>query len=257
MLNALCNEPLDHAPSTHLPNELATYRKFGAHLAKIEQQPNKVCFNCGVLNYLSSTKRIVVKAAGTHDLRAWRVFSDSIEAFSEQLGVPLEEVFLCEEVPAGSDGHERRRVYSCASCEAEKCQDPTKYDLFDGHAADARDPRGYSYEPNGVGEPTPEPLAQLDSTERLLLGVVKMADATFDPPYSSTGYGRFSNGGLLTPGDYHGWASMLVTDPTEAAAALERTDESTATAMGRRTLRRSKYMSPRASPVSMLMGAAG
>ena len=50
-----------------------------------------------------------------------------------QTHLPMEEVFLCEEAPNHRDGSEQRRVFSCGACKKEVCQDPTQYDLFDGH----------------------------------------------------------------------------------------------------------------------------
>ena len=59
----------------------------------------------------------------------------------------------------------------------------------------------------------PEPLAALTCHERLMLGVVKMANVAFDPCYSNTGYMHFSGGGFLQPGDYHGLSTILTADP--------------------------------------------
>ena len=72
----------------------------------------------------------------------------------------------------------------------------------------------WTYENNGVGEAVPEPLAALTSEERLLLGIVKMADAAFKPSYSSCGYMHFSSGAFLRPGDYHGLSTLLVRTPS-------------------------------------------
>ena len=212
MLRALIAAPIEHPASTCLPTTTAEYRKLDGHLAKVEEQAVRCCFNCGMVNYPVSGDKIVVTASGRDDLRAWRVYGPSIQAFATERGLDEGDVFLCEEVD-GDDS--KRRVYTCTACKKEKCQDPAQYDLFDGHAADARVARGWSYTSNGVGEPPPEPLAELTSDERLLLGVVKMADASFEPAYSSTGYTRFSNGGLLQPGDYHGLAAILVQDETQ------------------------------------------
>ena len=176
MLRALCDAPVAHPPSANLPTRVADYRKLGAHLHAAEQQPIRCCFNCGMLNYPCSGDRIVVKARGLDDLRAWRVYQPMIEARREALEVPMEEIFLYEEVD-----EETARVFTCPACKKERCQDPLRYDLFDGHVA-APD-GGWQHFRNSVGEPVPEPLAELTSEERLLLGVVKMADAAFQPAY--------------------------------------------------------------------------
>ena len=87
-----------------------------------------------------------------------------------------------------------------------------QYDTFDGHSVDGTG--NWTYENNGVGEAVPEPLAALTSEERLLLGIVKMADAAFEPSYSSCGYMHFSSGAFLRPGDYHGLSTLLVRTPS-------------------------------------------
>ena len=220
MLNELCAAPLEHAPSTGLPQTRAEYRRLGKHLLAIEQQPIRCCFNCGMVNYPTNGDVIQVRASQLSDLRAWRVYGDCIKQFTEDNGLaepsltvgddPRSEVFLCEQVGDGV----HCSVYSCSSCKREVRQDPTKYDLFDGHTAIPPTAFGdvttWRYDGNGVGEPFPEPLAALTSDERLMLGVVKMADAAFEPAYSSAGYTHFANGGLLCPGDFHGLSTLLV-----------------------------------------------
>ena len=164
------------------------------------------------------------------DLRGWRVYEPCIRAFQREKRIPLEEIFLCEDVE-GDDAH--KRVYSCTSCKREKAQDPRKYDLFDGHTADGL---AWRYESIGVGEPVPDPLASLTSDERLMLGVVKMADASFEPAYSSSGYMHFSSGAFLQPGDYHGLSTLLVRDPGDAAWTGTTEDHAASRARLRRAL---------------------
>jgi hypothetical protein len=197
MLNDLCNEPVDHAPSTFLPTSVHAYRKLGAHLAAVELQPIRCCFNCGMLNYPTRGDTIVVKAQAHADLRAWRVYEPVIEAFCEEKHLEPSEVFLCDEhdargelLPTHVDGSPQRRVYSCSACKREAHQDPRKYDLFDGHTQMPITARGWRYDGNGVGEPMPDALAQLTSDERLAMGIVKMADAAFEQAYSGAGYVR-------------------------------------------------------------------
>jgi hypothetical protein len=191
MLNDLCNEPVNHAPSTFLPTSVHAYRKLGAHLAAVELQPIRCCFNCGMLNYPTRGDTIVVKAQAHADLRAWRVYEPVIEAFCEEKHLEPSEVFLCDEhdargelLPTHVDGSPQRRVYSCSACKREAHQDPRKYDLFDGHTQMPITARGWRYDGNGVGEPMPDALAQLTSDERLAMGIVKMADAAFEQAYS-------------------------------------------------------------------------
>eukprot|EP00966_Prymnesium_polylepis_P056478 1306615-Prymnesium_polylepis.1 len=96
--------------------------------------PFRCCHNCGMMNYPASGDRILVRASGLDDLRAWRVYGPMVEHFCRQQNIDRGEVFLCEEAPSHpSDGHDRRRVFACTACKKEVCQDPTKYDLFDGH----------------------------------------------------------------------------------------------------------------------------
>eukprot|EP00966_Prymnesium_polylepis_P000563 12739-Prymnesium_polylepis.1 len=108
MLNTLCNEPVNHAPSVHLPTSINAYRKLGAHLAAISQMPFRCCHNCGMMNYPASGDRILVRASGLDDLRAWRVYGSMVEHFCQQQHIDRGEFFLCEEAPNHpSDGHRR------------------------------------------------------------------------------------------------------------------------------------------------------
>ena len=147
-----------------------------------------------------------------------------IRGAQRQLNIPLEEIFLCEDAGQDQHGHSMKRVYSCTACKKPRCQDPAQYDLFDGHTSS--DGLSWSYESNGVGEPVPEPLANLTCKERMMLAVVKMADASFKAAYSSSGYMHFSNGAFLQPNDYHGLAAILIQDP--AGGGLGRTRNATA-----------------------------
>ena len=178
MLNNMCSAAVHHLPYTNLPTTIPAYRKLGAYLAAISAQPIRCCHNCGMLNYPTPGDKIIVRANGCNDLRAWRVYGEMLEDMQQQ-HVAMGEIFLCEDVGPDTHGHARRRVFSCMACRREASRDPTKYDLFDGHRSDGAG--GWAYEPNGVGEPVPEPLAGLTSQERLALGVVKMVDAAFEP----------------------------------------------------------------------------
>ena len=166
------------------------------------------------MNYKTDDDTINVKASRRDDLRAWRVYEGQLHRLRAHLGVPLEHIFLCEPTEPSALGEPQCRVFSCAACKKERCQHPECYNLFDGHVPDDRlRNRAWRYEPNGVGEPMPEPLSQLTSEERLMLGVVKMANVAFDAAYSNTGYMHFSSGGFLQPGDYHGLSTILTSDP--------------------------------------------
>ena len=127
-----------------------------------------------MMNYPSPSDKLIVRASDLADLRAWRVYGPMLTAFQQEHHASMEEIFLCEDV--GADVHgPRRRVFTCSACRKEACQDPLKYDLFDGHSPNGHG--GWQYEPNGVGEPIPDALGSLTSEERLALGIVKMADA--------------------------------------------------------------------------------
>eukprot|EP00966_Prymnesium_polylepis_P009690 223804-Prymnesium_polylepis.1 len=212
MLNTLCNEPINHPPSTNLPTSAADYRKLGAHLRAVEKMPFRCCHNCGMMNYPVTGDRILVKASGPDDLRAWRVYGPMLQQFCHEQHVDLGEVFLCEQADPHADGTQQRRVFSCVACKKETCRDPAQYDLFDGHTSAGAG--GWQYHANGVGSPVPDELASLTSDERLALGVVKMADAAFEAAYSNAGYMHFSSGGFLEPGDFHGLSTILVQDPS-------------------------------------------
>ena len=315
LANAMIGEPLNHAPETNLPTSRGDYRKLKTHIKKIQSQPTRCCFNCGMLNYpgmdisfareiswyllyacmqhachsaarlllacyspatgllpgnklhayilalparvsshsppqsrgnltegdsnrsespppsAASGDTIRVKARGPEDLRAWRVFRPVIEAYQRERNIPPEELFLCEPTDPNANGHPMCKVYSCGACKKARCQDPCQYDLFDGHSSTSGQ---WTYESIGVGEPMPEPLAALSCDERIALGVVKMADATFSPAYSSSGYMHFSNGAFLQPGDYHGLAALLIQDPAqEGLARTRRATAEQATSRGR------------------------
>ena len=213
MLNNLCNAPFAHPANVCLPTTAAEYRKLGAHGEAISQIPVRCCFNCGMVNHPTAGDKILVKARGRHDLRAWRVYGDLINDIHQRQHVPIDDMFMCESAEPAADGTARCRVFTCSACKKERCQDPTQYDLFDGHTAGLPGQAQWRYQPNGVGEPLPDPLAALSSEDRLYLGVVKMVDAAFEPAYSSsTGYMHFSNGAFLQPGDYHGLSTLLVRD---------------------------------------------
>ena len=51
LANAMIGEPLNHAPETNLPTSRGDYRKLKTHIKKIQSQPTRCCFNCGMLNY--------------------------------------------------------------------------------------------------------------------------------------------------------------------------------------------------------------
>lgn len=210
MANALCASSCDHPPSVHLPVAPAAYRKLSGHLTRVRQLPIRCCFNCGMMNYPAPGDRISVLAAGRDDLRAWRVFAPLLNNFVQAEHHTLDEVFLCEPVEPDDAGNPRCRVFTCTACKKARCQDPLRYDLFDGHRADGRG--GWAYDPNGVGEPVPEALAHLTCDERLFLGVIKMTNASFEPCYSNKGYMHFQNGAFLQPGDFHGLSTLLVQD---------------------------------------------
>ena len=212
LLNSLCNAPVDHPPGANLVTDSRSWRKLGAHIAAIEQQPMRCCFNCAMVNYPESGDKIKVRATSHSDLRAWRVFEPVIRETQRALHVPLEDIFLCEEAGVDAQGFPLRQVYTCTYCKKAKCQDPVQYDTFDGHSVDGMG--NWTYENNGVGEAVPEPLAALTSEERLVLSIVKMADAAFEPSYSSCGYMHFSSGAFLRPGDYHGLSTLLVRTPS-------------------------------------------
>ena len=72
-----------------------------------------------------------------------------------------------------------------------------------------------------------------------------MADAAFEPAYSSAGYMHFSSGGFLQPGEFHGLSTILVQNQalpqTPAQDRLRRaleylTDETTGNPLVRHTL---------------------
>ena len=216
LANALCNARISTDPELQLPMRMQDYQKVGACLKVMEEQPHRCCFNCGMMNYKARHDTILVHARRREDLRAWRVYGAQLQRASDELAVPLDQLFLCERADDDANGAARCRVFSCAACKKETCQRPEEYDLFDGHTRDDRlRQRRWRYDTNGVGDPLPDALAALTSEERLMLGVVKMANVAFDASYSNTGYMHFSNGGFLQPGDYHGLSTILTSDPEQ------------------------------------------
>tara|TARA_B110000046_G_scaffold111145_1_gene118361 strand:+ start:323 stop:2818 length:2496 start_codon:yes stop_codon:yes gene_type:complete len=216
LANALCNARISTNPELQLPTRMQDYQKVGACLKVMDEQPHRCCFNCGMMNYHTRNDTILVRARRREDLRAWRVYGAQLQRTCEELAVPLEHLFLCERADDDANGVARCRVFSCSACKKETCQRPEEYDLFDGHTRDERlRQRRWRYDANGVGEPLPDALDALTSEERLMLGVVKMANVAFDAAYSNTGYMHFSNGGFLQPGDYHGLSTILTCDPEQ------------------------------------------
>ena len=212
VLNNLCGRGVvqGRAESLHLPNRARAFRSLATHLRKAEEQPMRVCYNCGMLNYPTQGDTIAVPGALRSDCRAWNVFEPMIcqHARRHQLDPDnndeLNQVFRCQPVP--NSPTPRISVFSCGSCKSASARDPAQTDLFDGVGADG------VLRPNGIGERLPAAFQELTPEERMCLSVVKMADASFYPAYSNTGYMHFANGGFLQPSDYHGLCTMLVRD---------------------------------------------
>ena len=122
-------------------------------------------------------------------------------------------VFLCE--PSTNDTSTGCKVYACTHCKRacrrrDECGklyyaqcSGAELDLFDGHTADG------GYVPIRIGEKQAPEYAACSVYDRLALGVLKMANATFKG-YGGAGYVHSGGGGLLQPGDFDGMASLLV-----------------------------------------------
>ena len=252
MLNNLIGEDHSkHKEGTRLPTSAADWRKLRNHLNAIEGQPQCVCHNCGMLIYRKDAT-FLAKVSSRDELRAWRVFRPLIEEHAGRTGVPVDDIFLCEQAsPAPDDGAARCRVFACGSCRSEKARDPAQYDLMDGVQADG------TLEDIGLGSALPPVLAVLTTEERLALSVVKVSyhlarpmhhsnpsptDSTSRTPplplllqqvidgayedYSkrkaSGAYSRYWGGAFLEPGDlgrlssaYRGMSALLVRDATD------------------------------------------
>ena len=95
----------DHSKHTRssLLDEISPrqWKTLRTHLEKVEQQPDAICHNCGMLCYPCESTKIKIKCDGHDDLRAWRVFSPMIQNYARARNRPVETVFLCE--PAGQD----------------------------------------------------------------------------------------------------------------------------------------------------------
>ena len=51
-----------------------------------------------MLNYPTPGDKIIVRANGCDDLRAWRVYGEMLEDMQQQQHVAMGEIFLCEDV---------------------------------------------------------------------------------------------------------------------------------------------------------------
>jgi hypothetical protein len=201
-----------------------------------------------MLSYPTAGDTICVSNVnGKHSCRAYRVFKYYIKRLvadecarlpqdvpeDDRSATAWDSVFLCERHPTKPCC----KVFACSHCKR-ACRRRDKngklyyaqcsgaeLDLFDGHRADGE------YEPIGIGEKQAPEYAACCVHDRLALGVLKMANATFKG-YGGAGYVHFGGGGLLEPADFDGMASLLVeaSDDTHSAkgsrsvqrAALQR-----------------------------------
>ena len=144
----------------------------------------------------------------------------------------LDSVFLCKEDSQGRGC----KVFTCTHCKyacRRRDNDGKLYyaqcnaaelDLFDGFKANGQ------YESIGIGEQQAPEYAACSVEDRLALSVLRMANATFKG-YGGAGYVHSGGGGLLTPGDFDGMASLLV------RGARGSTREAGSPAVQRRALR--------------------
>ena len=231
-----------HKHGTHL-GTVTDWDKLSVHLEHVAAPLTRCCFQCGMLNYPTPGDTIRVTNVGSRqECRAYRVFryyirelvkgergrlracSSDADATSEAARKveAYNNVFLCEPTTDNA----ACKVYACSHCKRAcrrrdangklyyaQCSG-TELDLFDGHTADGE------YESIGIGEKQAPEYAACSVHDRLALGVLKMANATFKG-YGGAGYIHSAGGGLLHPGDFEGMSALLVESSRSQASGRE------------------------------------